>query len=91
MPMIDKNYADALKERMKKSRVYQRHQATGLALAELLDDKKHVALYMKLSKSHDEQTLMHIAKSVIEKKDVKNKGAYFMKIMKEKNLLKSGN
>jgi len=47
-------------------------------LAEILEDKKHKSLYMKLAKRHGAQKLIELAKDVASRKNVKNKGAYFM-------------
>jgi predicted RND superfamily exporter protein len=76
-----KNYMDALKERSKTSKVYKKYQMTGLTLSEILEDNKHKALYIKLAKEQDEQKLMELAKKVAENKNVKNKGAYFMRLI----------
>ena len=57
-------------------------------IAELLDDEKHKGLYMRISKTINNQRLLEIAKSVAEKTKVERKGAYFMKIIKESGLLK---
>ncbi len=76
---LDKNYMDVIRERAKKSRVYQKHQSTGLALAEILEDREHKALYMRLAKKYREDDLIPLAKRVAENKTVKNKGAYFMR------------
>ncbi len=76
-----KSYIDVLKERKKTSRVYKIHQLTGLALAEILDDEKHKSLYMKLAKAHDSQKLIELAKDVASRKNIRNKGAYFMKLL----------
>lgn len=78
-------YLEALKERSKKSRVHRSYQLIGLNLAEILQDQKHKALYIKLAKNHDSGKLMRIAKSVAEKSDVRNKGAYFMRVLYENN------
>lgn len=75
---------DILRERMKKSRVHVSHQAVGLALAEILGDLKHKSLYMKLAKQYDSEMLICLAKDVAERKNVVNKGAYFMKILSTK-------
>ncbi|MDO8557314.1 MAG: hypothetical protein Q7R98_02515 [Candidatus Jorgensenbacteria bacterium] len=74
-------YLETIRERGKKSKVYCKYQETGLQLAEILEDRKHKALYIKLSKEHDEQKLLQLAKNIAEKRDVKNKGAYFMRIL----------
>jgi uncharacterized protein YhbP (UPF0306 family) len=80
-----KTYIDTLKERLKSSRVYKVHQSTGLALAEILDDEKHKSLYMKLAKEHDAQKLIELAKDVASRKGIQNKGAYFMRLLKNQN------
>lgn len=74
-------YLDALRERGKKSRVYRDYQMIGLEIAHILRDLKHKALYIKLAKIHDKGKLMHLAKSVAENPQVKNLGAYFMKVL----------
>jgi len=77
---FDRNYLDIIKERAKKSRVYRKHQSVGLALAEILEDREHKALYMRLAKQHPEDDLVPLAKRIAENKAVKNKGAYFMRV-----------
>lgn len=79
-----KSYFDELKKRSKKSRVYKKYQLTGLEIANILEDWSHKSLYIKLAKEHGDR-LLAIAKSVAEKKNVKNKGAYFMKIIHNTN------
>jgi DUF1680 family protein len=79
------DYLEKIGERAKKSKVYVRHQFVGLAIAELLDDKAHKSLYIKLAKQGSEESLMGLAKSIAEKKNIKNKGAYFMAILKKEN------
>lgn len=76
-----KNYLEELKSRSKTSKVYQSYQLTGLEIANILEDWKHKSLYIKLAKEHGDR-LLGIAKSVAEKRDVQNKGAYFMKVYK---------
>ncbi len=70
-----------LKERAKKSKVYSPHQMTGLMLAEILGDEKHKSLYIKLAKKYQADKLLTLAKSVAGRKNVKNKGAYFMRLL----------
>jgi len=57
-----------------------RHQALGLAIADLLGDRQHKALYIKFAKEHNGELLLTVAKDVSTRKGIKNKGAYFMKI-----------
>ncbi len=74
-------YLETLGNRSKVSRVYQSHQELGLELAEILSDREHKALYMKLAKTHQKSMLLSLAKSVAEKKDIKRPGAYFMRLL----------
>jgi len=62
-----------------KNRVSSKFQSTGLAIAEILGDQAHKALYIKLAKEHDEEKLMSLAKDVAGRKNIKNPGAYFMR------------
>jgi len=77
----NQKYFDILKERFKESRVYKPHQLIGLMLAEILKDQKHKSLYMKLAKTYDNDELLRLAKNLAERKDIDNKGAYFMKLL----------
>ncbi|MDI6717788.1 MAG: hypothetical protein QMD86_01940 [Patescibacteria group bacterium] len=86
--MINKDYIKELKERGKKSHIYRRFQLIGLEIAHLLNDEKHKALYMGLAKKYDEGTLMGIARDVSDRKNIKNKGGYFMKVLQSKAILK---
>ena len=74
------DYLEELKKRKKESRVYSEHQLVGLLVAEVLEDEEHKSLYIKLDKEHDPYKLLKLAKSVAERKNVENKGAYFMKL-----------
>ncbi|MEK7115003.1 MAG: hypothetical protein AAB847_01445 [Patescibacteria group bacterium] len=73
-------YLETLTERSKKSKIYKSYQLLGLTLAEILDDNKHKSIYMKMAKKHNGSHLLHLAKKIAEKKNIINKGAYFMKI-----------
>jgi len=85
-PLFDsgENYIEELKKRAKKTRAYTSYQLTGLEIANILGDWSHKALYIRLAKKHGEGKLLELAKSVAEKKNVVNKGAYFMKVLKGK-------
>ncbi|MEK7590470.1 MAG: hypothetical protein AAB454_02040 [Patescibacteria group bacterium] len=74
-------YLQALSKRSGQSRAYKSYQTIGLEVAEILEDFGHKSLYIKLAKEHGEDKILRIAKTVAEKKDVKNKGAYFMKVL----------
>ena len=79
------NYFEILKTRSKESRIYKPYQSTGLILAELLQDPRHKSLYIKLAKTYDNSELIRLARTVSERKNIDNKGAYFMKILKSHN------
>ncbi len=74
-------YLEVIRERAKQSRVYSEHQLVGLIVAQVLHDEKHKSLYMKLAKSCGTEKILQLAKSVAERKRVKNKGAYFMRML----------
>ena len=78
--MICMDYLEELKKRKKESRVYNEHQLTGLLIAEILEDDAHKSLYIKLAKENNADSLFKLAKSVADRKNVENKGAYFMKL-----------
>ncbi len=76
-----KSYLDTLKERSKKSRVYKKYQLIGLTIAQLLNDEKHKSLYIKLAKEFNQEKLMSLAKDISERKNIENKGGYFMTVL----------
>lgn len=80
------DYFHNLEERSKKSRIYRHYQLIGVQLAEILGDLKHKALYIKLAKTRDATTLLQLARSIAEKPNVQNRGAYFMKMLQ--NIIK---
>lgn len=75
------NYLGKLKQRGKDSHVYRKYQLLGLEIAQILQDEKHKSLYIKLAKEKGGDKMMRIAKEVAERRDVRNKGAYFMKVL----------
>lgn len=85
-PLLGADYMELLKSRRKQSKVYQAHQLVGLELAALLDDAAHKSLYMRLAKKKDHQLLMALARSVADRKEVRNRGAYFMRLLAESNV-----
>lgn len=80
--LIPKNYEKKLVRRAKESHIYRDYQFTGIELSKILADEKHKALYIKLAKDMDAKHLMMLARSIAERRDIKNKGAYFMKMLK---------
>ncbi len=81
--MDAQKYLASLRARKTESKAYQPHQHVGVEIAQILSDKKHVGLYIRLCTQYDPHSLLAIAKDIAEKKNVKNKGAYFMKIYKD--------
>ena len=81
---IGKEYIEELGRRAKKSRVYKNYQLIGLEIAQMLRDEKHKSLYIKLAKNSNSEKLLIVAKEVAGKKNIKNKGAYFMACLKNK-------
>lgn len=81
MPSTREKYIAELKRRGKESRVYRDYQLVGLEIADMLSDRSHKALYIKLAKEGNVQRLLAAAKDVAERKDIKNRGAYFMKVI----------
>ena len=73
-------YRKLLEERAKTSRVYKKFQLTGLLISQLLNDEKHKSLYIKLAKEENQQRMLELARDISERKNVENKGAYFMKV-----------
>jgi hypothetical protein len=85
MARMREKYVAELKRRGKESHVYKKYQLLGLEISQILADEKHKALYIKLAKEQDAETLMRLAKDIAERTNVKNKGAYFMTMLKERN------
>ena len=81
MATFSTRYKKVLKDRAAESRVYRKYQLTGLEIASILHDEKHKALYIKLAKERKGDELLRLAKDVAERKNVKNKGAYFMRLL----------
>lgn len=80
MPKAE-DYLKKLRERGKESHVYSAYQMLGLEISQILGDEKHKALYIRMAKEGDAGRLRSIAKDVADRKDVKNKGAYFMRVV----------
>jgi len=81
---INNKYMETLKKRGEDKHVTKSFQMTGLKIAEILNDKEHKALYIKLAKKHNDQFLLKLAKDIAEREGVENKGAYFMTVLKNK-------
>ncbi len=82
----DLEYIKNLAKRAKESRVYKKYQLLGLEIAEILEDRTHKSLYIKLAKENNPERLLELAKGVAEKKNIKNRGAYFMAVLKKSNV-----
>ena len=79
---MQEKYVAELKRRGKESHVYKKYQLIGLEISQILTDEKHKALYIKLAKEQDADMLMRLAKDVAERANIKNRGAYFMSLVK---------
>ncbi|MDO8537189.1 MAG: hypothetical protein Q7R94_03005, partial [bacterium] len=79
---IANDYLKKLRKRAEKSHVYKKYQLIGLEIAQILGDKNHKSLYIKLAKERGSERLLRLAKEVAERPGVKNKGAYFMSMIK---------
>ena len=75
------DYLKDLAARKKITRVYSRHQLLGLEIAKLLGDESHKSLYIKLAKKYPAGELMSVARDVAERRGIRKKGAYFMRII----------
>lgn len=82
MTKLRTTYIKALKQRGKESHVYRKYQLLGLEIARALKDERHKALYIKLAKERGGERMLCLAKEVAEKRNVKNRGAYFMTVLK---------
>lgn len=83
---LGKDYVKRLDERAADSHVYRSFQLIGLELAEILRDARHKTLYIKLAKDHpDHERLLALAKDIASRQGVKNKGAYFMRLLFDGN------
>jgi len=81
---MERDYLSKIKERRQKARIYKKFQATGLEIAEILNDLPHKSLYIKLAKENEnnEQQLRTLAKTISQNKKIIKKGAYFMRMLK---------
>lgn len=92
MDVSKQGYLETIAKRSKESRAYKKYQAIGLLLAEILGDREHKSLYIRLAKNNPEGVLLSLAKDVASRKNIKNHGAYFMRVFSEnKNKLKTKN
>lgn len=79
---LGKDYVQRLDRRARESHVYRSYQLVGLELADILRDSRHKALYIKIAKDHaDHHRLLILAKDIAGRPSVKNKGAYFMRLL----------
>jgi hypothetical protein len=80
-------YIKNLKKRAETSHVYKKHQLLGLEIAEILHDRPHRSLYMKLAKHSNGDELLRLAKDVAERISVQNLGGYFMALVSQDETL----
>lgn len=79
---IKESYLEELRKRAGQSKIYRKYQLAGLEIAGLLDDEKHKSLYIKLARENNPEKLLAIAKEISLNKNIENKGAYFMTMIK---------
>lgn len=84
---LGKNYLEELKKRSARSGISKKYQAMGLELAKILNDKKHKSLYIKLMKEGNPARLMWLAADIADRKNVKNMGGYFMRLLPKGTIL----
>ena len=77
------NYIKNLKIRSTSSHAHTKHQLLGLEIAEVLHDRPHRSLYIKLAKNWDGNELLRLARDVADRVAVRNRGGYFMRIIAE--------
>lgn len=82
MAKIGSLYLKELKRRARESHVYRKYQLVGLEISQILKDERHKSLYMKLAKERNGDRLLRLAKDIADRKNIKNKGAYFMTLLK---------
>jgi hypothetical protein len=83
MAKVQSAYIKKLKTRAAESHVYRKYQLLGLEISQILKDERHKALYIKLAKDRGGERLLRLAKEIAERRNVKNRGAYFMALLKE--------
>ena len=83
MDVTKQGYLDTIAKRSKESRAYKKYQSIGLELAEILGDREQKSLYIKLAKENSASLLLSLAKDVSTRKNIKNYGAYFMRVFSE--------
>lgn len=74
-------YMELLKKRSADKRVTRAHQLAGLEIADILADRAHKSLYIKLAKMHGVSRVMAIAKDVADRRSVRHRAAYFMRVV----------
>ncbi|MDO8584760.1 MAG: hypothetical protein Q7R85_01410 [bacterium] len=75
------DYLKTIADRKNGGHIFRSYQFIGLEVAKLLADEPHKALYIKLAKQFGTEKMMTLAKSVAEINNIRNKGAYFMKLL----------
>ena len=81
-PSLKETYLKELARRGKESHVYRKYQLIGLEISQILRDERHKALYIKLAKEGGADRMLALAKDIATRDSVKNKGAYFMAVLK---------
>jgi len=82
MPKLSTSYMTELRRRAKESHVYRKYQLLGLEISQVLNDEKHKSLYIKLAKDEGGEKMLRLAKDIADRKNIKNRGAYFMALLR---------
>jgi hypothetical protein len=85
---LGSDYLEEIRKRRKESKVYREFQLVGLEIADMLGDRAHKSLYIRLAKGGNKSLLLSVAKDVSERRGIKNKGAYFMRVWQKEKLPK---
>jgi hypothetical protein len=80
---MSEEFMEKLRQKGKDAHITQSYQLLGLEIAKILGDEKHKALYIKLAKEQGAERLLGVAKDIAQRTGVKNKGAYFMRVITE--------
>lgn len=78
-------YLSTIAQRRKETHIHREFQFIGLEVAQLLGDLSHKALYIKLAKIHGKDKILPLARDVADRRNIRNKGAYFMKVLTDAN------
>ena len=82
--MKGSDFVELVKKRGRMSKVFKKYQWDGLEIAALLKDESHKTLYIKLVKENPNLDLVALARDISSRKNIGNKGAYFMTLFNKR-------